>query len=62
MSNKIIQIQPWRDRLLALTEQGEVYDLELINDRGLALFMPRLSLLFPVTAAPAAPSAEQGRV
>lgn len=29
MSNKIIQLQPWRDRLLALTEQGEIYCLDL---------------------------------
>lgn len=23
--NKIIQLQPWRDLLLALTEQGDIY-------------------------------------
>ena len=27
MPNKIIQLVPWRDLLLGLTEQGEVYSL-----------------------------------
>jgi len=33
MTNKIIQLVPWRDLLLALTEQGEIYKAG-INDAG----------------------------
>ena len=29
MTNRIVQLQPWHDKLLALTEQGEVYDLTI---------------------------------
>lgn len=27
MTNRIVQLVPWRDMLLALTEQGEVFQL-----------------------------------
>ena len=29
MTNKIVQLQPWRDLLLGLTEQGEIYRLDI---------------------------------
>ena len=29
---KIIQLQPWRDMLLALTDEGEIYRLILNKD------------------------------
>ena len=39
--NKIIQLQPWRDLLLALTEHGEIYQLSIDP-------LPmRATLLFP---------------
>lgn len=45
--NRIIQLQPWRNVLLALTEQGEVYELEVVDDRNIKYGVPRLTLLFP---------------
>lgn len=32
MSNRIVQLVPWRDVLLALTEQGEIYRLDPDSD------------------------------
>jgi len=37
MPNQIIQLQPWRDRLLGLTEDGEIYRLRDKNEQTAAV-------------------------
>ena len=45
MTNKIVQLVPWRDWLLALTEQGEIYRLADMGDANLVPMTA--TLLFP---------------
>ena len=45
MTNRIVQIVPWRDLLLALTEQGEIYRLtgdSKLSEWSATLFFPGL--------------------
>jgi len=31
---KLIQMQPWRDRLLGLDSDGNIYDIEIVDEHG----------------------------
>ena len=50
-TNRIVQLVPWRDVLLALTEQGEIYRLQPDQDYAQPTQL-LCSLLFPGIPAP----------
>lgn len=47
MMNRIVQLVPWRDVLLALTEQGEVYRLIPEDDENNLQGRLTATILFP---------------